>query len=108
MAIKVNDSFDNKSEQKNTRKSKTLFDVEVAENVYYGVKKLLENDEFNIFETRSKYVKEKRIKKLVADIDKLIKLNIRGKEQTTKLKVEIANVRQNNKKAIGMIKEKLG
>lgn len=83
------------------------FNLETAKTIYENVKGILEKDEYNIFETRSKLTYDKQIERVTQDIDKLIKLNVRGKEEAKVLMDALKKISTDNDEQRKLLREKL-
>lgn len=96
MSMLVTDLFEKKNEQINNKGAEPAFSHDLSHRIYSGVKKILENDRFNLFGTKEKLSYDIRIKRLASKIDKYIKLNVKGKESVKSLTLKLKKMRSEN------------
>ena len=89
-----------KKENKTEQKEKEY----VSNFIFDSVKKLLEKDQFQIFDLRRSVELDRELKRTNKEIDKLIKLKIQGSEQVEKLTSTLVVLENENAKAIEYIK----
>ncbi len=83
------------------------FDLEVAQTVYRGVQSILEKDEFDLFATKSSKSFDLKIAKINTEIEKLIQLNTKAKTDEEKFHTKLAQLKKENDKKMGILREKL-
>ncbi len=75
--------------------------------MYYGIKKILEKDEYEIFELNSKKQYNKKLKKSNDIINKLITINQKSKQLIKKINNELTELKSNNSKIVDVLNGKL-
>lgn len=83
------------------------FDLDIAQLVYRGVEAILQKDDFDVFATKSKRIHDIRIAKINADIERMIKLNVKAKTDEKKYSSSLTKLKKENDKKIAVLREKL-
>lgn len=114
MSLLVRNDMDFDSEQKINRTSKDSpqlkdrpFDLDLSLLVYNAVKTILEKDEYNLLNTKTKLLLDRKIKIVDQKIRHLIELNVNGKEQIKKIVNSVKYIKIENEKKLKVIAKKL-
>ena len=83
------------------------FSLTIAKNLYDGVRRILEKDEYNIFKIKSNMIYTKKIKLAANKIDSLIELNMKGKQNIIEVKKRFNTIKKQNLDVINILKERL-
>ena len=111
MAITVRNCFQKDSEQNIKSKTGEIRSVQddpgIGKKVFAGIKRILEKDQYNLLETKSSELYDRKISKASKLIDNLIEMNSKGKTTIKALKIQLKMLKDENQKVIDLLKEKL-
>ena len=96
--------FKKSNEQINNKTSD--FDP-IASDFFRKVRSILEKDEFNLLQTKSKRKIVKAIKQTGFDIDRLIKLNVDAKTTVKTISEKTSKLKTENSKKMRLLRERL-
>ena len=111
MTIVVGNDIGVGSEQKSNKDSAQkrypAFDLDLSKLIYSAVKEILEKDEYDLLETKSKISYDYKIKLIDKKIKSLIATNVEGKEKAKQLLTTLKKLKLDNDKKIKFLNEKL-
>lgn len=87
---------------------KNLVTENYSETILNSIRRILEKDEFNFFNTKCKYLLEKKINFTNKKIEKLIELKMAGIKKGKELKKKFLELRKDNLKLIKSLNGQLG
>lgn len=111
MTIAVGNNIGDRTEQKSNKDSAQkrypAFDLDLSKLIYSAVKQILEKDEYDLLETKSKILYDQKIKLVDKKIKSLIATNVEGKEKARQLLITVKNLKLDNDKKIKFLNGKL-
>ena len=109
MAIETMNLSKKSEEQINNKETMNRLDKNDAflKDIYTGIQKILEKDEYDLFSLNSKNIYDKKLKDSDHTISKLIELNQKGKQTYKKILQQLTEIKNSNKKIIDILKGKL-
>lgn len=103
----IGDGTEQKSNKDSAQKRYPAFDLELSKLIYSATKEILEKDEYDLLETKSKISYDQKIKLVDKKIKSLISTNVEGKERAKRLLTTVKKLKLDNDQKIKFLNGKL-